>query len=49
MDGGLEDRWAQPPPAPALEGDAEPWSPLVCAGELRVWCGGGLVVPLKSA
>lgn len=48
MDGGLKDKRAQPPPAPASEGDAEPQCPLVSAGELNVWCSGGLVVPLKS-
>lgn len=48
MDGGLKDKRAQPPPAPASEGDAEPQCPLVSAGELNIGCSGGLVVPLKS-
>lgn len=43
MDGGLGGR--QAPLAPALGGTL---SPLVSAGELKVWCGWGLVVPLKS-
>lgn len=42
MDGALEARRAQPPPAPSSEADAEPWGPSVSAGELKVRWGWGL-------